>query len=105
MNGKENLLTITAVRSSSLQRHEHLYPPVEDKLIISDELTEMDARALDLKFRGVRVVLCTLSMLSNATVRQRVIKSKVKMNHLVIDEASQISIFQLMVRPNPLRER
>ena len=58
----------------------------------------MAPRAIDLEFEGVRVVLCTLNMLSNETVRKKIMRSHVPMNHLVIDEASQISVFQLLVR-------
>lgn len=81
-----------------LHRHEHLYPGVEESLIRTDELPE-DIRQVEKLFEGVSVVLSTLSSLSNPVVQQRVaVKGRgVEVNHLVVDEASQISVFQYLV--------
>ncbi len=63
----------------------------------------MKARELDLEFEDVDIVLCTLSMLSNLNLRK--VFRKVRMNNLVVDEASQISVFDYMVRRELLRLR
>ena len=68
---------------------------MEGQLVRTDELPD-DPRSLDKMFGNVKVILCTLSCLSNPVVQQRVY-NRVPINHLVIDEASQISIFQYLV--------
>lgn len=78
-------------------RHEHLYPGVEEELIRTDELPD-DPRQLNDLFVNVRVVLCTLSSLSNPVIQQKVCLERVPINNLVVDEASQISVFQYLVR-------
>lgn len=72
-------------------------------MIVSHELSSMKARELDLEFEDVDIVLCTLSMLSNLNLRK--VFRKVRMNNLVVDEASQISVFDYMVRRELLRLR
>ncbi|KAI0915361.1 hypothetical protein AcV5_003854 [Taiwanofungus camphoratus] len=44
--------------------HEHIYEPIEHCLLRSDELFD-DSTAVERKFGGSQIVLCTLSMLSN----------------------------------------
>ena len=68
-------------------RHDHLY--TEDfkaHLLISDRF--MNIRASHLK--GCRVVLSTLSMLSNANIHK--FTKHIPMKTLVVDEASQIEV-------------
>ena len=48
-------------------------------------------------FRGVTVVLCTLSMLSNPKLADCGLIDILPVTSLVIDEASQIDIFEFMV--------
>jgi hypothetical protein len=49
-------------------------------------------------FRGITVVLCTLSMLSNPKLDCGLL-GILPVNSLVIDEASQIDVFEFMVSP------
>ncbi|KAI9510320.1 P-loop containing nucleoside triphosphate hydrolase protein [Russula earlei] len=79
--------------------HEELYAGMKDKVIRSDELPdakEAVARALD----DATVVLCTVSMLSNWKLHDCGIFEVVPMKCLVIDEASQIDVFEFMVIPD-----
>lgn len=65
-------------------RHEHLYSKLPaENLIRSNELSVRE-------FQGRRVILCTLSMLSNRSIGP-IIKAN-PLETLVIDEASQIQI-------------
>jgi hypothetical protein len=50
-------------------------------------------------FRGITVVLCTLSMLSNPKLVDCGLFDILPVNSLVIDEASQIDVFEFMVSP------
>ncbi|KAI0359312.1 P-loop containing nucleoside triphosphate hydrolase protein [Trametes cingulata] len=78
------------------QWHEHLYEGrVEDTLIITDEF---NGHGFDAPRRigDARVILCTLSMLSNENlVTQKVFKHR-PVERLVVDEASQIDMFEFM---------
>ena len=50
-------------------------------------------------FRGAKVVLCTLSMLSNPKLAECGLIDILPVTSLVIDEASQIDVFEFMVIP------
>ena len=50
-------------------------------------------------FRGATVVLCTLSMLSNPKLAECGLIDILPVTSLVIDEASQIDVFEFMVIP------
>ncbi len=50
---------------------------------------------VDRLFEGVRVVLCTISMLSNPILKG--IFDHVPLTNLVVDEASQIGIYNYLV--------
>ena len=50
-------------------------------------------------FRGATVVLCTLSTLSNPQLLQCGLFDHLPVKSLVIDEASQIDVFEFMVIP------
>ena len=52
-------------------------------------------------FREITVVLCTLSMLSNPIITGCGLFDVLPVNSLVIDEASQIDVFEFMVSPVP----
>jgi hypothetical protein len=79
-----------------LNRHEELYVGLEDKMIRSDELPD-SKEAVARAFDDATVVLCTLSMLSNPKLYDCGLFEVVPLKSLVIDEASQIDVFQLMV--------
>jgi hypothetical protein len=53
---------------------------------------------MDRLFLDANTVLCTLSMLSNPALDTRGVFKLVPMQMLVIDEASQINVFEYMVR-------
>jgi hypothetical protein len=73
-----------------IYRHEHLYTKISNNVIRSDNFTG----ALKQELNGVQVILCTLSMLSNARVG--LISQANPVTTLVIDEASQIEVGEYM---------
>ncbi|KAH8115120.1 hypothetical protein DFH11DRAFT_1591562 [Phellopilus nigrolimitatus] len=75
--------------------HEHIYEDVNDHLIRTDEIPD-DPRHVDLLFSRTRVVLCTLSTLSNPTLTGKRIFELVPVENLVVDEASQIGVFDYL---------
>ncbi|KAF8462633.1 P-loop containing nucleoside triphosphate hydrolase protein [Russula ochroleuca] len=81
-----------------LEWHEKLYEEIVAKVIRSDELPE-DRRVASMLFGGATVVLCTLSMLSNPKLVNCGLFDLLPMKSLVIDEASQIDVFEFMVIP------
>jgi hypothetical protein len=88
-------------RSCSLQylharRHEHLYKGIEKTLIRSDVLP---LREVSKEFDGIKLVLSTLTMLSNPQLQDCGLLRLIPVKSLVIDEASQIDVFEFMVTP------
>ena len=83
------------VMDVSVPRHEHLYTAMASKLIISDELKGADIERLS---GGSRIMLSTLSMLSNPVLHSGGMFLTVPVERLVMDEASQIKVGDLMVR-------
>jgi hypothetical protein len=73
-----------------------LYEEIQDKVIRSDELPQ-SKREVEMMFRGATVVLCTLSMLSNPKLAECGLIDILPVTSLVIDEASQIDVFEFMV--------
>jgi len=71
--------------------HEHLYSKISPYVIRSDDFSN---RALNKMLNGVKVVLCTLSMLSNPRIVT--ISQANPVSALVIDEASQIELGDYM---------
>ena len=71
-----------------------MYEKIQDKVIRSDELRDVSKT-----FRDITVVLCTLSMLSNPKLADTGLFDILPVNSLVIDEASQIDVFEFMVSP------
>ncbi|PPR00901.1 hypothetical protein CVT24_000386 [Panaeolus cyanescens] len=67
--------------------HEHLYGKVESYVIRSEEFNTAPTRK---KMQNVKVILCTLSMLSNKRIKN--FTKYIPIETLVIDEASQIEI-------------
>jgi regulator of nonsense transcripts 1 len=78
-------------------RHEHIYEIIQGKLIRSDELPG-DPGDLEQALGGTCIMLSTLSMLSNPTLDDKNVFEIVPVVQLVIDEASQINLFDFMVR-------
>jgi regulator of nonsense transcripts 1 len=81
-------------------RHEKLYEEIEAKVIRSDELPDSGSEVSKM-FGGATVVLCTLSMLSNPKLADCGLYDILPVKSLVIDEASQIDVFEFMVIPVP----
>jgi hypothetical protein len=69
--------------------HEHLYERIAPNVLRSDKLPP-DLVAMERVLGGVRVVLCTLSMLSNSRVMAAGLARLVPIQTVVVDEASQI---------------
>ncbi|KAJ7593254.1 P-loop containing nucleoside triphosphate hydrolase protein [Mycena floridula] len=69
--------------------HEHLYSKIEANVIRSDELPE-NAYAMERLLKGSRVVLCTLSMITND--KMATLCRVVPVETVMIDEASQIAV-------------
>jgi len=65
-------------------------------IIRSDELPDT-AGEVSRMFGDVTVVLCTLSMLSNPKLEDCGLFRVIPVTALVIDEASQIDVFEFMV--------
>ncbi|KAF9451887.1 hypothetical protein P691DRAFT_294664 [Macrolepiota fuliginosa MF-IS2] len=66
--------------------HDHLYSDVNRNVIRSDEFTTLGPN----QTRGIKVYLCTLSMLAHPLLR--IFVSKCPLNTLIVDEASQIHV-------------
>ncbi|KAJ7213060.1 P-loop containing nucleoside triphosphate hydrolase protein [Mycena pura] len=75
--------------------YEHIYGPIENFLIRTDELMG-DERGIAHMLNGARIVLSTLSTLSNPGLDQVGIFELVPVERLVVDEASQINAFDFM---------
>ncbi|KAJ7274279.1 P-loop containing nucleoside triphosphate hydrolase protein [Mycena haematopus] len=69
--------------------HEHLYEKINPNLIRSDKLTD-DIVAIDRRLLGSKVILCTLSMLSNPRISA--VTHIVPIQTVIVDEASQVQI-------------
>ncbi|KAJ7170757.1 hypothetical protein C8R43DRAFT_65515 [Mycena crocata] len=69
--------------------HEHLYGEIMDNVVRSDDLSD-DIFGVEQRLVGSRVVLCTLSMLSNPKLS--LIIRFVPLETLIVDEASQVEI-------------
>jgi hypothetical protein len=86
------------LRTYTQYRHEKLYEKIQDKVIRSDDLPD-SISDVSKTFRGIKVVLCTLSMLSNPKLVDCGLFNILPVKSLVIDEASQIDVFEFMVSP------
>ncbi|KAL5510973.1 hypothetical protein ACEPAG_3692 [Sanghuangporus baumii] len=76
--------------------HEHIYDDrVTDSIIRTDELPSR-VQDVEVTFYGVNVILCTISTLSNPSLNDKRIFEFVPVYNLVVDEASQIGIFNYM---------
>jgi hypothetical protein len=86
------------IRTYTQYRHEKLYEKIKDKVIRSVDLPA-SMSVVSKTFRGITVVLCTLSMLSNPKLVGCGLFDVLPVNSLVVDEASQIDVFEFMVCP------
>ncbi|KAF9054003.1 hypothetical protein BJ165DRAFT_1337423, partial [Panaeolus papilionaceus] len=76
--------------------HEHLYEQLSKRTIRSDDLPKNLKQTRRL-FKDIHIVLCTLSMLSSPVLSQCGVQTIVRLERLVIDEASQINAFEYLV--------
>lgn len=72
-----------------MTRHEHLYQKIQENVIQSNDFPEQPVIA-DRLLLGSRVILCTLSMLSDNRIAE--FTRLVPVEVVVVDEASQIEI-------------
>ena len=79
-----------------ISRHEHLYDAIRDRLIRSDELPESPVE-LEGMLGECCIILSTLGMLSNPALEERGLFKEVPVERLIIDEASQIRVFEFLV--------
>ena len=75
-----------------------MYEEIQDKVIRSDELPQ-SRREVEIMLCGATVVLCTLGMLSNPKLAECGLIDILPVTSLVVDEASQIDVFEFMVIP------
>ncbi|KAF5335473.1 hypothetical protein D9611_012174 [Ephemerocybe angulata] len=75
--------------------HEHLYEAISAKVIRSDTLPATP-RELEALIGGSCIVLSTLGMLSNPALEERGVFKEVPVERLIVDEASQIRIFEFL---------
>jgi regulator of nonsense transcripts 1 len=75
-----------------------LYHQIDRNLIRTDELPD-NKLAMERLLEGSEIILSTLSSLSNPSLDQGEAFELVPVERLVVDEASQINIFEYMVCP------
>lgn len=75
--------------------HEHLYTEIENRLFRGDELPD-NPKDLENTISATTIILSTLSMLSNPALDQNGMFDLVPLTILVVDEASQINVFEYM---------
>ncbi|CAL1716325.1 unnamed protein product [Somion occarium] len=71
--------------------HEHLYAKLESNVVRTDDISDQFQQTVKL-FAGCRVILSTLSMLSNPRLATAGVFRLVPIETVVVDEASQIEI-------------
>jgi len=72
-------------------RHEHLYQAIRDNMMESGDFKHT-AQENERLLLGVRVILCTISMLSTERIRFCGFTKIVPVQTIIIDEASQIEV-------------
>lgn len=70
---------------------------MKDVIIRSDVLRKRQDSGIDDLFDGITLVLSTLSMLSNPILDTCGLLRLIPVRSLVVDEASQIDVFEFMV--------
>ena len=89
---------IVEILDNTRYRHEELYVGIENTIIRSDELPDVQSDVARM-FGDITMVLCTLGMLSNPKLSNCGLFRTIPVRSLVIDEASQIDVFEFMVIP------
>lgn len=85
-------------RVSRDARHEHMYTFMKDRVIRTDELPRhSDKLATERSLEGSNVILSTSSTLCNPTLHSNHLFTVVPMERLIVDEASQINVFDYLV--------
>jgi hypothetical protein len=79
-----------------INRHEHIYEGITETVIRGDEMPK-DTVAMERLLGGAQVILSTLGMLSNPALDDNGTFRLVPVQKLVIDEASQINVFEYLV--------
>ena len=74
-----------------------MYDEVKDAVIRSDVLRKREDTGVQDIFDGVTLVLSTLTMLSDPILNTCGLLSLIPVTTLVVDEASQIDVFEFMV--------
>ncbi len=96
-NGGQRLCSLLLVLADlHLDRHEHIYTGIKRKLLRVDMLPN-NQKGLRQIIGDSSIILSTLSMLSNPTLDQNGMFNLVPPRSLVVDEASQINVFEYMV--------
>ncbi|EJD41096.1 hypothetical protein AURDEDRAFT_138789 [Auricularia subglabra TFB-10046 SS5] len=72
--------------------HEELYEDLESNVIRSDGFAKLVPMAVERLLAGSRVILCTISMLSNPSMQNAGFMDVVPVENILVDEASQIDI-------------
>ena len=75
------------------RRHEHHYVDLSDRMFDTVKLRKHMNRVETL-LKKSKIILCTLSMLSNRILDDAAVFKRVPMERLVVDEASQIDTFE-----------
>jgi len=70
---------------------------VKDAVIRSDVLRNREDTGVQDIFKGITLILSTLTMLSNPILNTCGLLSLIPVTSLVVDEASQIDVFEFMV--------
>lgn len=78
-------------------RHEHIYEKMKPHLLRTDDIVVDDLYALERLVGTKRVVLCTLSLLSNPILQDSGFFGLIPVERLIVDEASQLDVFEYMV--------
>jgi superfamily I DNA and/or RNA helicase len=77
-------------------RHDHLYTKIKKQVIRSDDF-ENDVKKTKAALGGVRVILCTLNMLSSDRMIKCHFTELVPVETLIVDEASQVEIGDYLI--------
>ena len=95
LTGKWNILLVLPPSISQQPRHDHLYAKIKKQVICSDEFEDID-KTKD-AIGSSRVILCTLSMLSNDRMNKSGFPELVPVETLIVDEASQVEIGDYLI--------
>ena len=87
----------------TIYRHEHMYIFMQNRVIRTDEMPiPADKTATERLLKGSTVILSTSGTLCNPTLHNNQLFKIVPMERLIVDEASQINVFDYLVWPSSL---